>query len=85
MKTKNYWQIFLAFSNVCYPKTHLIKALDSLDSSRPYKRPLKNQNAGGSKKYFLPENDFQTSSTVNFPKKSRVWSLDTNRKHETQT
>ena len=34
---------FFAFLNVYYPKTHLIKALNSLDSSRPYGRLLENQ------------------------------------------
>ena len=65
---------FFAFLNVYYPKTHLIKALNSLDSSRPYGRLLENQKTGGSRELFLPENDFQTSSTNIFPKQaSRFW------------
>ena len=39
-----------------------------IDSSRPYGRLLENQKTGGSRELFLPEYDFQTSSTVNFPK-----------------
>ena len=50
------------------PKTHLLKSLDSLDSSRPYGRLLGNHKKGGSRELCLPENDFQTSSTKNFPK-----------------
>ena len=32
------------------------------------KQLLGNQKTGGSRKLFLPENDFQTSSTLRFPK-----------------
>ena len=48
------------------PKTHLIKALNSLDSSRPYERLLKNPKTGDFRELFLPENDFRTCSAVNF-------------------
>ena len=43
-KIKNCWQLFFwcAFLNVCKPKTQLIKALNSLDSSTPYWRLLEN-------------------------------------------
>ena len=47
----------------------LIKIHSSLDSSRPYGRLLENQNTGGSRELFLPENDCRTSSTKIFPKK----------------
>ena len=68
------------------PKTHLIKALNSIDSSRPYKRLLQIQKTGGSRELFLPENDFQTSSTVNFSKKYPDFGgLETNQRHEIQT
>ena len=44
-------------------------AHNSLQSSRPYERLLENKKTEGSRESFLPENDFETSSTVNFPKK----------------
>ena len=53
-------------------KTHLIKALDSRNSSRPYERLLENKKTGDSREKFLPENDFKTSST-NFLQTSRFW------------
>ena len=43
-----------------------------IDSSRSYKRPLENQKTEGSRELFLPENDFQTSSIVNFPKNIEI-------------
>ena len=58
---KNCWQKFFPFLNAYYPKTHLIKTLNSLDSSRPYGR--QNKKTGGPRELFLPENDFQISST----------------------
>ena len=64
VKKKHIWEKFLAFLNVYYPKTHLIKALYSLDSSRPNGRLLQNPKTGGLRESFLPENDFKT--TVNF-------------------
>ena len=40
-----------------------------IDSSRPYKMTVRKWKiTGGSKELFLPENDFQTSSTVTFSK-----------------
>ena len=71
--------------NVYYPKTHLIKALNSLDSFRPYGKLLENQEEGGSRELFLPENDFQTSSTKNFLKKHPFFGgLGTKQRHEIQ-
>ena len=35
-----------AFLDACYPKTHVTKSLNSLDSSRPYGRLLENKKAG---------------------------------------
>ena len=67
---KNLIGKFSAFLNSYYPKTHPIKALNSLDSSRPYGRLLKNQKTEGSRELFLPENNFQTSYTKHFPKKN---------------
>ena len=63
---KNFKQKFLAFLNVYYPKTNLIKALYSLDSSRSYGRILENPKTGSSRDLFLPESDFKPSSAVNF-------------------
>ena len=67
MKSK-YDRIFFAFLNVYYPKTQLIKALNSLGSSRTYGWQLENPTASGSRELFLLANDFKTCYTVNFPK-----------------
>ena len=53
----------LASLNTSYTKTDLIKSINSLDSSRIYGRMLENQKAQCFKDRFLPENDFQNSST----------------------
>ena len=47
-KKKEMSDKILVFLNVYYPKTHLIKALDSLDSSRSYGGKSKNPKAGAS-------------------------------------
>ena len=45
---------------------------------------IKKQGALGN--YFFPENDLQTSFTVNFPKKlAHFGGLETNQRHEIQT
>ena len=67
--TKKFRQKFFAFLNAYYPKAQLIKALNSLDSSRTYGRLLENPKTGGSRELFLPENDFKTCSAVKFSKK----------------
>ena len=41
---------------------------NSLDSSRPWERLLENPKTGGSRKLFLPENDFKSCSAVNSTK-----------------
>ena len=61
MKT-NFPQKCLAFLNVYYQKTHLIKALNFLDSSRANVRLSQNPETGGFRELFLPENDFKTCS-----------------------
>ena len=67
-------------------KTHPIKALYSLDSSRSYERLLENTKTGASRDLFLPESDFKTSSAVHFPKKHPDFGgLETNQRHKTQT
>ena len=82
---------FRHFWNVYYPKTHLIKALNSLDSSRPNGRLSQNPETRGSRELFLPENDFKTCSAVNFPKNIQILEAPgqrhekTNWRHEIQT
>ena len=41
---------------------------NSLDSSRPYGRLFENKKTGDCRELFLPENDFQKSSPICFPK-----------------
>ena len=68
------------------PKTHLVKALYSLDSLRPNEILLQNPKTGGFRELFVPENDFKTCSTVNFPKKHPDFGgLETNQRHEIRT
>ena len=56
--------------NSYYSKTHLIKALNSLDSSRPNGGILsQNSKNKGFRELFLPENDLKTCSAENFPPK----------------
>ena len=82
---KNCWQNIFAFLNAYYPKTQLIKIYNFLDSSRPYGRLLENPKTRGCRELFLPENDFQTSSTQIFPKKHlHFGGLETNQRHEIQ-
>ena len=54
-KKKLLAEIFHIFEYLL-PKTHLIKDINSLDSSRPNGRVLENQKTGGSRELFLPEN-----------------------------
>ena len=81
-KQKNCQQKYFAFLNAYYPKTHLIKSRNSLDSSRSYGGLSENQKTGSSKELFLPENDFQTSSTKFFSKKHPDFGgLETKQRH----
>ena len=57
---KNFPHKFLAFLNVYYPKTNLMKVLSSLVSSRSNGRLPQNPKTGGSREFFPPENDFKT-------------------------
>ena len=83
---KNFRQKFLAFLNVYYPKTHLMKALYSPDFSRANGRLLQHPKSGGFRELFLPQNDFKTCSTENFPKKHPDFGdLETNQRHEIRT
>ena len=82
-KKKKFGRNFFAFLNPYCTKTHLIKALNSLDSSRRNGKSSQNLKTGGFRKLFLPKNDFETCSAVNFPKKhSESGGLETNRRHE---
>ena len=83
---KNCWQKFFAFLNAYFPDNHQIKAINSLDSSRPNGRLLQTPKTGGFWESFLPQNDFKTCSAVNFLKKHpNFGGLETNRRHEIQT
>ena len=75
-----------AFLNAYYPYAHLVKALNSLNSFKPCARLLENKKSGGCNEEFLPENNFQTSSTKHFPVKHQDFGgLETNQQHEIQT
>ena len=83
---QNCWQKLTVFLNAHYSKTHLLKALNSLDSSRTYGRLSENLKTGGSRELFLPENDFRTSSTKNSLKNHLDFGeLETNQRHEIQS
>ena len=66
--------------------SHLTKVLNSLDSSRTYRRLLESPKPGSSRELFLPENGFKTCYTVYFSKKTsrfgrpgnqwKKWNLD---------
>ena len=85
-RTKEFLVEIFGILNVCYPKTHLIKALYSLDSSRSCGRLVENPETGVSRDLFMAESDFKTNSPVNFPKKYPDFEgLETNQRHETQT
>ena len=58
--------MFCILQDLLTQKTQLIKALHSLDSSRPYERLLENPKTVGSRESFLPEKNFKTWNTVNF-------------------
>ena len=66
---KNCWLKFLAFWNICKPKTQLIKIHYSLDFSRPHGRLLGNSKTCDFWGLFLPENSFKTCSVVNSRKR----------------
>ena len=65
-KRKKKQQELFTFLNAYYPKIHLIKALNSLDSSWPNGRLSENSKTGDFRELFLPKNDFKTCSAVNF-------------------
>ena len=68
------------------PINERLKALNFLDSSRPYRRLFKNPKTKGSKELFLPKNTFKYSSTLNFSKRhSDFRDLENNQRHEIQT
>ena len=53
-------RMFFAFLNTYKPKTQLISALNSIDSSRTYGRLSQNPITSGFRESFLHENDFKT-------------------------
>ena len=55
-KKKMFWQKFVAFLNVCYPRTHLFKALNSLYSSRPNGRLSQNPKRGDFREFDMVKN-----------------------------
>ena len=55
-------EMFCILQDLLTQKTQLIKALHSLDSSRPYERLLENPKTEGSRELFLPENNFQLAT-----------------------
>ena len=84
-RKKNSAEIFGIFECLL-PQTHLIKTLNSLDSSRQNRRLSQNPKTGCFRELFLPKIDFKTCFKVNFPKiHPDLGGLETNRKHEIQT
>ena len=75
-KQKNCWQKRFAILNTYKPKTQLIKALNSIDSSISYGRLPQNPKTRGFRELFLPENDFKTYFTVKFSKKKNQFRLE---------
>ena len=66
--------------------THLTKAVNSLDSSRTYRRLLESPKLGRSRELFLSENGFKTCYTAYFSKNlPDLGGLEINGRHEIQT
>ena len=84
---KKFWWNYFCIFECLLTLECLLMSTNSLDSSRSYERLLENQKTGGSRELFLPENDFQTSSAVNFPKKKHpdFGGLENNQRNEIQT
>ena len=61
-RKRNIWLTFFAFMKAYYTKNQLIKALNSLDSSKPSGRLLDNPKTEDFRELFLPENDFKYCS-----------------------
>ena len=70
-KKKFLAEIFCIFECVLLPNPS-IKALNSLDSSRPNGRLSQSPKAGAFRELFVPKNDFKTCSAVNFPKNMQI-------------
>ena len=81
-KNKIWAEIFCIFECLLL-KIHLIKALNSLDSSRPNGGLSQNSKTRGFRELFLPKNDSKTCSAVNFLKKYVDFGgQETNQRHE---
>ena len=66
--------------------SHLTKVLNSLDSSRTYRRLLESPKPGSSRELSIPENGFKPCYTVYFSKKHPdLGGLEINGRHEIQT
>ena len=82
-KRKKIRHKLFAFLNAYCSKTHLIKALNSLDSSRQNRRLSQIPKKDGFRKLRPPKNSFKTCSAVHFPKKhAHFGGLETNQRHE---
>ena len=80
------WQKFFSILNAYKPKTHLIKALNYIDSTKSFGRLSQNFRTGGFRESFLSENDFKTCLTVNFRKiHPDFGGLEINQRHKIQT
>ena len=66
--------------------THLTKALNSLGSSRTYRRPLESPKPESFRELFILENGFKTCYTVYFSKKHPdLGGLEINGRYEVET
>ena len=63
---------FLTFLNVYYPKNPSNQSSKLSWFSRPNGRLSQNPKTGGFRVSFVPENDFKTCPTVNFPKNTQI-------------
>ena len=82
-RKKKIWAEIFGIFECLFPKTHLLKVLNSLDSSRPNGGLSQNPKTGGFRELFLPKSDSKTCSAVNFPKKYVDFGgQETNQRHE---
>ena len=66
--------------------TYITKGLNSLDSSRAYRRLLESPKPGSSRELFIAENGLKTCYAVYFSKKHPDFEgLEINSRHEIQT
>ena len=84
---KNGGKLFLHFwMPIDLKPTYITKGLNSLDSSRAYRRLLESPKPGSSRELFIAENGLKTCYAVYFSKKHPDFEgLEINRRHEIQT